>query len=645
MGAGTAFVLCKEIGKFFTYIRQICIFMCGINGIAGIQDTYRLNDRLVHMNNAIAHRGPDDRGIFAVAGCGLGHVRLSIIDLSKEGHQPMVSASGRFTIVFNGEIYNYELLRKEIGSYPYNSRTDTEVILAGLEKWGTDVFRKLHGMFAIAVWDAKTSRLVLARDQTGKKPLYYTRQEGGPFVFSSELRGLLASGWCNRKLDVRALAEFFAYQTVHAPNTILSGVRELMPGQMLEYANGVESLSNFYSLHDARYTYKITGPYHKVQADIKKLLTQAVEKRMVSDVPLGAFLSGGIDSSIVTALASRFRPGELQTFNISFEEEAYSEAPIARLVARRYNTRHHEIVIPTKGLEQQVVNALDAFDFPSADGVNTYVVSGAAKQAGITVALSGLGGDELFGGYWMFPLAQRIRKLQFLGSVPSGLRSPVSAAVKRLRPGTRTDKIHSIFSQENLDFGSWYPHMRRISDSERLKSIIQAEPYPTAAQAIAVIQNEGRAVTEVSLAELTTYLPNILLRDSDQMAMAHALEIRCPFLDLPLLEYVLSLPDAFKPLRPGKKLLLDTFADLLPVEVYKRKKMGFTFPWEVWLRGPLQGFAEVNIETLASLSVMHGDNIRALWHRFLRGDRSLSWARVWVFVAMGHYIRKHKLTV
>ena len=619
--------------------------MCGINGIAGVHDTFRLNDRLVHMNSAISHRGPDDRGTFSVPGCGLGQVRLSIIDLSKEGHQPMTSASGRYVLVFNGEVYNFNELKKELADYPYKSRTDTEVILAALERWGKDAFKRFHGMFALGIWDNKEESLTLVRDHTGKKPIYYTGGGAAPFVFSSELRGILQSGWYEGKIDSRALAEFFAYQTVHAPNTILDGVRELMPGQMLVYRKGEIQLEYFYHLNDARHTYKTTGPYHRVKADVKRLLTEAVEKRMVSDVPLGTFLSGGIDSSIITALASQFRPGELQTFNIAFEEEAFSEAPIARMVAKRYNTRHHEIIIPTASLEEEVVRALDAMDFPTTDGVNTYVVAGAAKRAGMTVALSGLGGDEVFGGYWMFPLAQRLHRYRMLGKVPASMRTAVAAAARRFKPGTRTEKLYQILRQPDLNLASWYPHMRRITDAERLRNLISAEPYPTASQTLAGIASQGQVISEVSLAELGTYLPNILLRDSDQMGMAHAFEIRCPFLDLPLLEYVLSLPDAFKPVRPGKKLLLDTFGDMLPEEVYKRQKMGFTFPWGIWLRGPLRAFAEENIRALQAVPLINAPAVEALWQRFLQGDRSLSWARVWIFVVMGHYIRRHKLHI
>jgi asparagine synthase (glutamine-hydrolysing) len=365
----------------------------------------------------------------------------------------------------------------------------------------------------------------------------------------------------------------------------------------------------------------------------------------VSDVPLGAFLSGGIDSSIMVALASSFRPGELQTFNIGFQEEAFNEAAIAAQVARKFNTRHTEIILTPQEIEQDVLRAMDAMDFPTTDGVNTYVVSGAAKRAGITVAISGLGGDELFGGYWMFPLAQRMQQLSFLGKLPTPLRRVFADWYRKLKPGTRADKLYSIMSRPDFSFGAWYPELRRITDEERLAGLISASPYHTAAEAVSHIKTEGRVVTEVTLAELQTYLPNILLRDSDQMAMAHAFEIRCPFLDLQLLEYVLSLPDAFKPLKPGKKLLIDTFGHLLPEEVYNRPKMGFTFPWEEWLRGPMAAFAEEGIMALKEIQVVNGREVEQLWHRFRAGDKTLSWARVWVYIVMGHYIHRNKLSL
>jgi len=618
--------------------------MCGINGIAGLDDIFRLNDRLVHMNNAIRHRGPDDRGIFTTPGCGLAHVRLSIIDLSAEGHQPMHSHDGRYTLVFNGEIYNYKLLKKQLADYPYKSQTDTEVILAGLCRWGLDVIAKLEGMFAVAIWDHQSQTLTLARDHLGKKPLYYAHADG-KLLFSSEIRGLLASGLVPHELDPQALAEFFSWQTVHAPNTILKGVKQLMPGTQLSWHQGTITRQRYFELQDCRHKFKVTGPYERVKKDVNRLLVEAVEKRMVSDVPLGAFLSGGIDSSIIVALASAFRPGELQTFNIGFQEEAFNEAAIAAQVARKFNTRHTEIILTPQEIEQDVLKALDAMDFPTTDGVNTYVVSGAAKRAGITVALSGLGGDELFGGYWMFPLSQRMQHMKFLGKLPVSLRRMFADWYRRLKPGTRSDKLYSIMSHPGFSFQEWYPELRRITDEERLSSLISSAPYQTAASAVSHIKSEGNVVTEVTLAELQTYLPNILLRDSDQMAMAHAFEIRCPFLDLSLLDYVLSLPDPFKPLKPGKKLLLDTFGHLLPEEVYNRPKMGFTFPWEEWLRGPMAGLAEEGIMSLKEISVVQGREVEQLWHRFRSGDKTLSWARVWVFIVMGHYIRRNKLTL
>lgn len=618
--------------------------MCGINGIAGLDDTFRLNDRLVHMNNAIRHRGPDDRGVFTTPGCGLAHVRLSIIDLSAEGHQPMHSHDGRYTLVFNGEIYNYKLLKKQLADYPYKSQTDTEVILAGLCRWGLDVIGKLEGMFAIAVWDHQLQTLTVARDHLGKKPVYYAHADG-KLCFSSELRGLLASGYVSREIDPQALAEFFSWQTVHAPNTILKGVKQLMPGTMLSWHQGTITRQRFFELQECRDKFKVTGPYERVKKDVHRLLSDAVEKRMISDVPLGAFLSGGVDSSIIVALASGFRPGALQTFNIGFQEEAFNESAIAAQVARKFNTRHTEIILTPEEVVQDVMQALDAMDFPTTDGVNTFVVSGAAKRAGITVALSGLGGDELFGGYWMFPFSQRMQQLRLFGKLPLSLRKMLADGYRRFKPGTRADKLYSIMSRPEFSFQSWYPELRRITDEERLAGLISSKPYHTAADAVGQIRSEGRMVTEVSLAELQTYLPNILLRDSDQMAMAHAFEIRCPFLDLSLLEYVLSLPDAFKPLKPGKKLLLDTFGHLLPEEVYNRPKMGFTFPWEAWLRGPMAALAEEGILALKELHVVQGNEVEQLWHRFRAGDKTLSWARVWVYIVMGHYIQRNKLSL
>ncbi len=318
--------------------------MCGINGIFGLKDRFRVTDMLVHMNNAVMHRGPDASGIFAEENIGLGHRRLSIIDLSDDGRQPMTSASGRYTIVYNGEIYNYKTLKATHRKYPFRTDTDTEVILALLDEYGTQAFGMLDGMFAIAIWDREKQQLILARDRMGVKPLYFCR--GGDLLFfSSEIKGLLASGHFKAKINRRALGSYLLYQTAYSPETMLNGVQMLPAGSYAIVDEKGFGVRHYWRMEDCRDKYTLPGPYEKVIKQTRDLIFKAVEKRLISDVPLGAFLSGGIDSSAIVAVMSKLSDRQVKTFNVYFNEQEFSEKRYAEIIADRFKTDHHPILL------------------------------------------------------------------------------------------------------------------------------------------------------------------------------------------------------------------------------------------------------------------------------------------------------------
>jgi asparagine synthase (glutamine-hydrolysing) len=366
--------------------------MCGINGIYfQKQNSFNSTEAISKMNQTISHRGPDDQGVFSEDNVTLGQTRLSIIDLSSAGHQPMTCNDERFTIVFNGEIYNFKEIRLELQRvkqgqhykpYAFKTQTDTEVILAAYSRWGKDCVSKFNGMFAFAIWDNVEKSLFIVRDRLGIKPLYCHIDQQGNVVFSSEIRALLASGLVKRKISVNGVADYLQYQTVHAPDTIVENVKMLMPGHSITLKRGEEPTTECYwNMNSFIQQGKVNKSYEEVTKDVKQLLLNAVERRLIADVPFGAFLSGGIDSSAVVALMSKVSTDKVQTFSIVFDESEFSEAVYSRMVAQKYNTHHHEIRLTPGDFMNELPHALDAMDHPSGDGPNTYVVSKATKQA------------------------------------------------------------------------------------------------------------------------------------------------------------------------------------------------------------------------------------------------------------------------
>ncbi len=629
--------------------------MCGINGITGIYDKALTEKRLKAMNQALAHRGPDDEGVFSDDFCGLAQRRLSIIDLSQGGHQPMSTADGRLTIAFNGEIYNFKELRFELervkqgdqhAAYNFRTNSDTEVILAAYLRWGADCLNHFNGMFAFAIWDKQKREVFIARDRLGIKPLYF-HHTGKEIVFSSEIRALLASGLLKAKISNEALSDYLAYQTVHAPNSILSNVEMLMPGQKMLISNGNEllietwwKLSNF-KPHAGN---EISLP--EAQKEVRQLLLKSVERRLVSDVPFGAFLSGGIDSSAIVGLMTEVAPGRVKTFSVTFDDEEFSEARFARMVAEKFKTEHHEIKLRPEDFRDDLIDALNAMDHPSGDGPNTYVVSKATKNAGITMALSGLGGDELFAGYSIFKRMLKFQKLKWLGIIPGPIRALPALALKTLRPGIAADKIFELLSLPNPNLAAAYKLNRKL-----LSTQLQNEYFPPSADLKNTVEQivsaykiaPGGILTWVSQAEISTYMQNVLLRDTDQMSMAHALEVRVPFLDYKLVEYVLQLPDHIKnPITP-KKLLVDSLGDLLPADIVNRPKMGFTLPWNNWMRNDLRSLCEEKLKNLAQRGILNEKTLNAQWNRFLKGDPSVSWSRIWYLVVLAYWLDKNHI--
>lgn len=627
--------------------------MCGITGIYGLdalKSVAGARDAVGRMNEALAHRGPDSTGIWSdERDVVLGHQRLSIIDTGPASNQPFIHPSSGDVLVFNGEIYNYQELRAELsGEFLFQTDGDTEVVLAALQKWGVDALNQFNGMFALAWWKAGSESLLLARDRMGIKPLYYTEREGS-FLFSSEVRSLLASGCVRRKHDPLALADYFRYQTVHAPRTILADVRLLEPGYWIQLeGEGMVQKQWWSSAHAAAEVEPVASRKERTSR-IREQLRSAVNLRMRSDVPLGAFLSGGIDSSVIVGLMKEVTDRQVDTFSVTFSEGEFDESPWSRMIAKRFDTEHHEIRLSATDLLHDIPNALAAMDHPSGDGPNTYVVSQATKREGITVALSGLGGDELFAGYPVFTRSHALMQKRWLASWPRGLRRIVGhsyAAVKRT--GTAR-KMADILAGNHFDLEHTYPLSRQMLLERDLRNIAPSmSQVPNAVHGYLKGAIEpGSAgfnlpfLSKVSLAEMHTYMGHTLLRDTDQMAMAHALEVRVPFLDHHVVAEALAASDNEKWPHTPKKLLTDAFSDLLPDEVIYRKKMGFVLPWDRWMKQELRVECERGLESLGRLDSIDMERIWAVWKAFLVGDARWNFSRIWMLVALGNWMERH----
>ncbi len=612
--------------------------MCGINGLISNKSRADLGQIVAKMNTALAHRGPNADGVWAEDGYALGHRRLSIIDLSESGNQPMLSADGRYVLVFNGEIYNFQTLKQNLTAYPFTSNTDSEVLLAGLIAEGEEFIKRLEGMFAFAFFDSQEQQMFIARDRLGIKPIYYYHSlSPNTLAFSSEIRSLVASGLFEAKISKQAIKDYLIYQSVHFPATILEGVSMLNPGHILSYKKGKVNIYPYWELPRAKSKLPLTSS--DVKANVRKLTEAAVEKRLVSDVPFGAFLSGGIDSSLVVGLMSKISPGKVNTFNVNFDESEFSEAKYAQLVAKKFKTEHTEITLKPEDFLDSLPNALDDMDHPSGDGPNTWVVSREVKKAGVTMALSGLGGDELFAGYPIFNRLLKLKKPLY----KTAFRLGSNSIGNKILPDHLARKMANLPKMSSLE-SSLYAVSRQVFTETEVTKILSSDGLrePSNYTLLKSLNWENdQYISTCSRLELTTYLHDTLLCDTDQMSMAHALEVRVPFLDHHLLEYVLSLPDSYKRSKTPKGLLVNSFADLLPSEIVNRKKMGFAFPWLIWLKGSLAPFVKQQFQHLEKHKVFNALELERIYQQFMDGKMDREWAKIWLLTVLGYWLNKN----
>lgn len=653
--------------------------MCGFVGIAGRAASgdghvarlaeHRRSPAFDDGLRSIRHRGPHSSGMIDVGALLLGHVRLRVIDVSSAARQPMCTADGRYVLVYNGEVYNFRALRALLRDrgHDFRSESDSEVVLRAWAEWGEAALDRLEGMYAFALWDDERQSLHLVRDRLGIKPLYWHDDGDGTVTFASEVRALLATGLVPRALDCAALRAFLEQQTVPSPRSLVAGVRLLSPGchLRLNLRDGRATVGGIRSYWDvAERSLQRSPDLAGLDRDaalrgLRERLAAAVERRLVADVPLGAFLSGGVDSTAIVGLMSRVSSEPVRTFTVSFGEPGYDDDHYARIAAADLGTDHHEVRLTTDDLIQRVPAAVAAQDHPSGDGINTWVVAGAAKRAGLTVALSGVGGDELFGGYPSFGRLRLLGRAQpFLEAMRGSMASGAARLARFLRRGVTGDKVAALFGTSGA-VPQAYPILRSVFGEVQIRGLLAQAPSDHHSVGDASIPSYSddlhRRLTrnprlsllqQVSVAELTCYMHDVLLRDTDQMSMAHSLEVRVPFLDTELVEYALALPDfARAPTKPPKRFLIEACEDLLPAPVRERPKSGFTMPFDSWMRGPLQSFCEDGVERTAASDAFDAGVVSGAWRGFLNRDPGLPWSRLWLLVALGHWLKREDVIV
>jgi asparagine synthase (glutamine-hydrolysing) len=610
--------------------------MCGICGlVAGEREGHPDLEAVARMSGRLVHRGPDDDGLFCEGPVALAARRLSIIDLAG-GHQPIANEDGSCVVVQNGEIYNYRELKRELEGRGHRFATDcdTEVLVHGYEEWGDAFAERLRGMFAIALWDKRRLRLLLARDRFGIKPLYYRHVEGG-LSFASELKAMLEQPGFSREIDPQAVSAYLAFNSIPAPLTIFKEARKLPPGHLLAWEGGEVALRRF--ARPGPTSEIRSGSADDLAAELREVLDDSVRAHLVADVPVGVLLSGGVDSGGLAALASR-RAGEpLRTFSIGFEEEGFDELSRARLVAERYGTDHHELVLRPNAVEL-LPKLVEAFDEPFGDSsaLPTYLVSELAVSE-VKVALSGEGGDELFGGYYTYVadlLARRVGRL-------AALARPLAEALP-----SRTDRVGFDYKAKRFARAAALPPLERHHGwKEIFSSQARTELAGPGASAWDPLDLYRERYAETAGAaplarmqdvDLGIYLVDDLLVKTDRLSMAHSLELRVPFLDQKVAEFAFSLPTKLKVRGLGKKRLLrQALAPLLPREIVHGRKQGFSIPIAAWLRGPLEPFAREVLapSAIARQGLLDPAAVTPILDRHCSGQEDLS-RQIWGLMAL-----------
>jgi asparagine synthase (glutamine-hydrolysing) len=636
--------------------------MCGIFGIIGLKARVP-SELLERATRSLAHRGPDDSGTVILRDSvdeeveiGLGNRRLAILDLSAHGHQPMNDPATGNWIVYNGEVYNFREVRRKLereGLY-FRSNSDTEVILKAYAHWGERCLGEFRGMFAFAIWDAHRHILFVARDPMGIKPLYYCKSDRY-FVFSSEVRTLLGTGLVPRTIDSAGLVTYLTFGSLYDPNTLVEGVKSLPPGCYLTWKQGELSQTQYWDPVDSELISSHQScdagskSRSELENEIAERLDESVRMQLVSDVPVGVFLSGGIDSSSLVGILSRnkIRPS---TFSIVFRETDYSEAEYSRAIAEQFHTDHHEITVTQSDFFAAIDPAIHAMDLPTIDGINTYFVAEQTRAAGVKVALSGLGGDEMFAGYSSFHTVPRMERFASAWArVPGAVRTPLATIFTALSPAGDQNRKLAALGRNDKEIVHPYFLSRMLFTPAQQSELLPntgSEAFLRAEEPLTGTLSRARGldpINRVSYLETRCYMLNTLLRDSDFMSMAHGLEVRVPLIDHQLVRRILAFPGSWKlDAKMPKPLLVKALHGQLPDKIVHRPKRGFTLPFEHWLRSDLRPVVEAALNRIADGALgtlISQPAALRVWNDFL--ERRTSWSRPWSLYVLQSWCEQH----
>lgn len=632
--------------------------MCGITGIFAFNLVGKFNlINITAATQALEKRGPDNQSIYHDDYVGLGHRRLSIIDTRDIAHQPMWDESKRYSIIFNGEIFNFQELKKELENKgtTFFSNSDTEVLLKLYIQEKENCLNKLNGFFAFCIYDKQEQSFFLARDRYGVKPLLYLLDED-KFIFASEMKSILAYG-IEKELDFTSLHTYLQLNYIPAPRTIFKNVKKLLPGHWGKIDNRQLTIGKYYSIPFGIEMSEIS--YEVAKEKIKNLLEASVQRRLISDVPLGAFLSGGIDSSVVTGLAAKHKPN-LHTFSIGFQDEKFfDETNYANLVAKKFNTEHTVFSLSNRDLFEHVHSILNCIDEPFADSsaINVYILSKQTRKHA-TVALSGDGADELLAGYNKHAAFYRVIHASLTERLTAALL-PLWKALPQSRNNFIGNKVRQLkrfaegmklTSQER--YWQWAGYAKSEEAyrlfSEKSKSALDQAEYNSFKSELLKTLPEKESIGDILLTDMQLVLPNDMLTKVDWMSMANGLEVRTPFLDFELVNFAFSLPDDYKiNSSMRKRVVQDAFRDLLPPELYNRPKKGFEVPMLKWLRLELKSLIEDDLlseKTIAEQGIFNYPEIRKLKAQLFSNNPGDVHARIWALVVFQWWWKKYGAT-
>ena len=624
--------------------------MCRIVGIADFNRSLgpEIEPIVISMRDSLSHGGPDDAGVYTDKenGIALGHRRLSIIDLSSAGHQPMSNQDNTIWITYNGEIYNFQELRNELTvlGYSFKSKTDTEVLIYGYEKWGIGILlKKLQGMFAFAIYDKRGNagyRLILARDRFGIKPLYYYKDKDR-LIFASEVKGIMKSMLVPDEKSTEALVCFLQLGSIPSPLTTIRKIFSLPSGNYMDVREGVIDIKKYYDIGD--YINNSVNKdksynYSEILSKTKSLLSESVKGHLISDVQTGIFLSGGLDSSSLVALASHCSDIPITTLSVIFEEEDFNEAQYAKLVAEKFKTDHKEVLLRKKDFFDEIPQILRIMDQPTIDGINTYFISKAAKETGLKVVLSGVGADEIFLGYAHFKRAMFLDKnMRMISKISPLMRGELINNILLVSKFFGYKGAEKLSYVNDLTNENSYLLFRGLFTPSQIQELLDINQK----QYSEILENSllcsglsnGKLINTFNKLEFKHYLQNQILKDSDCMSMSNSIELRVPYLDHLLVEYVVGLPAELKlNNNMNKPLLVNMMSDYVPSEILKRKKMGFTFPLNEWIHNESDYF----LSNCLKQKYFEPKAVKKNWKEF--NNDQLHWSRVWALVIANQWM-------